>query len=150
MTDLSAFAELVPLEHGLCVISTVRKDGSIHSAVVNAGILPHPFTGDEAVGLVAVGGTRKLDHLRADPRATVLVRAGWRWAAVEGTAELVGPDDPHPNIDSETLRHLLQAIFKAAGGTHDDWSTYDKAMVDERRTAVLLAPRRIYTNPQST
>jgi hypothetical protein len=28
MTDLSSFAELVPLDHGLCVLSTLRPDGS--------------------------------------------------------------------------------------------------------------------------
>lgn len=69
---------------------------------------------------------------------------------MERTAELIGPDDPHPDIDSEALRHLLQEIFKAAGGVHDDWNTYDKAMVDERRTAALLSPRRIYVSPPNS
>jgi hypothetical protein len=44
---------------------------------------------------------------------------------------------------------LLQNIFRAAGGTHDDWDTYDRTMADERRAAVLLAPRRTYANPQA-
>jgi hypothetical protein len=30
--------------------------------------------------------------------------------------------------------------FSAAGGTHDDWDTYDRGMRDERRTAVLVMP----------
>ena len=54
-----------------------------------------------------------------------MVRAGWQWAAVEGTAELIGPDDPHADVDAERLRLLLREIFTAAGGTHDDWETYD-------------------------
>jgi hypothetical protein len=66
---------------------------------------------------------------------------------VEGTAELVGPDDPHPGIDEEQLRALLRDIFTAAGGSHDDWDAYDRTMRDERRTAVLVRPRRVYTNP---
>lgn len=146
MTDLSAFAALVPLDHGLCVVSTVRGDGSVQASVVNAGVLAHPLTGERVVGLVAIGGARKLDNLRADPRATIVVRAGWQWAAVEGTAELIGPDDPHPDLDADGVRLLLRDIFTAAGGTHDDWDTYDRVMAEERRTAVLLTPRRAYAN----
>jgi PPOX class probable F420-dependent enzyme len=149
VTDLSAFAELVPLDHGLCVLSTLRGDGSVQATVVNAGVLHHPLSGEQVVGLVAAGGARKLHHLRADPRATIVARAGWRWATVEGTAEVIGPDDPHPDVDRETLRLLLQGIFRAAGGTHDDWDTYDRVMADERRAAVLVAPRRTYRNPQT-
>ena len=147
MTDVSPFAELVPMDHGLCVLTTLRGDGSPQSSVVNAGVLPHPLTGERVVGLVAAGGSRKLDNLRADPRATIVARAGWLWATVEGTAEIVGPDDPHPDVDGEALRALLRNIFQAAGGTHDDWDTYDRVMAEERRAAVLLAPRRTYTNP---
>ena len=148
MTDLSAFAELVPLDHGLCVFNTLRGDGSIQASVVNAGVLRHPRRDEQVVGLVARGGARKLQHLRADPRATIVVRAGWQWTAVEGTAELIGPDDPHPDLDGDQLRALLQDVFRAAGGTHDDWDTYDRVMAEERRTAVLLTPRRTYSNPQ--
>lgn len=38
-------------------------------------------------------------------------------------------------------------VFTAAGGTHDDWDTYDRVMAEERRTVVLVAPHRVYTNP---
>jgi len=148
VTDLAAFAELVPLDHGLCVLSTLRGDGGIQSSVVNAGVLAHPVRSGQVVGLVAIGGTRKLRHLRADPRASIVARAGWRWAAVEGDAEIIGPDDPHPEVDREALRLLLRDIFSAAGGTHDDWDTYDRVMVDERRAAVLITPRRVYPRPQ--
>ena len=96
---------------------------------------------------VAAGRARKLVHLRADPTITVVVRAGWQWAAVEGTAELIGPDDPHPDVDDERLRVLLREVFTAAGGTHDDWEAYDTVMRDERRTAVLVTPTRVYSNP---
>jgi PPOX class probable F420-dependent enzyme len=147
VSELAAFSDLVPLDHGLCVISTLRGDGGVHSSVVNAGVLQHPLTGAEVVGLVATGGSRKLHNLRADPRATIVARAGWRWATVEGSAEIIGPDDPHPDIDGEARRLLLQNIFRAAGGTHDDWDTYDRTMAEERRAAVLIAPRRTYTNP---
>jgi PPOX class probable F420-dependent enzyme len=147
VTDVSAFAELVPLDHGLCVLSTVRSDGSVQSSVVNAGVLPHPRTAAPVVALVATGGARKLHNLRIDPRATIVARAGWQWTSVEGTAEIIGPDDPRSDVDGEALRRLLRSIFQAAGGTHDDWDTYDRVMRQERRAAVLIAPTRVYSNP---
>jgi PPOX class probable F420-dependent enzyme len=147
MIDLSVFAELVPLDHGLCVFNTLRADGSVQATVVNAGVMRHPLRDVEVVALVAAGSSRKLGHLRSDPRATIVARAGWRWATVEGTAEVIGPDDPHPDVDRERLRLLLQDVFRAAGGTHDDWDTFDRVMADERRAAVLVVPRRTYTNP---
>jgi PPOX class probable F420-dependent enzyme len=149
VSDLSAFSELVTLDHGLCVLTTLRRDGSAQSSVVNAGVVRHPGTGLQVVGLVAAGGSAKLRHLRADPRATIVIRAGWRWAAVEGTTELFGPDDPRPAVDAEGLRLLLREIFEGAGGTHDDWETYDRVMAEERRTAVLVAPTRVYSNPEA-
>jgi hypothetical protein len=118
--------------------------------VVNGGVLSHPLTGAEVVGLVAAGGTRKLRNLRADPRATIVVRAGWEWAGVEGPAEIIGPDDPHRDVDAESLRLLLREIFRAAGGAHDDWDTYDKVMSEERRAAVFISPRRSYGNAQKS
>ena len=121
----------------------------MQASLVNAGVLPHPRTGAHVVGLVVRGAALKLRHLRADARATIVVRAGWQWAAVEGTAEIIGPDDPHPDVDREGLRVLLRGIFQAAGGTHDDWDTYDRVMAEERRAAVLVAPRRTYGSPRT-
>jgi PPOX class probable F420-dependent enzyme len=147
MIDLTPFGNLVPLDHGLSVVVTRRADHTPHAAVVNAGVLSHPLTGSDIVAFVSAGGTRKLAHLRADPTIAVVVRAGWQWTTVEGTAQLIGPDDAHPDVNSEQLRLLLRHIFTAAGGTHDDWATYDQVMRDERRTAVLVTPTRVYSNP---
>ena len=64
MTDISAFAELLSRDHGLCVVSTLRRDGSIQASVVNAGVMPHPLMGEQVVALVVVGGARKrLSHV---------------------------------------------------------------------------------------
>jgi hypothetical protein len=35
----------------------------------------------------------------------------------------------------------------AACGNHDDWDDYDRVMRDERRTAVLVTPRPVCSNP---
>ena len=147
VTDLTRFRELVALDNGLSVVVTLRADHTPQATVVNAGVTDHPLTGSPVVAFVAMGGTRKLALLRADPTITVVVRAGWRWATVEGRAQLIGPDDPHPDIDDEQLRLLLREIFTAAGGTHDDWTTYDQVMRDEHRTAVLVTPTRTYSSP---
>jgi len=142
--DLTSFENLVPLDHGLVVVSTSRADGTIQSSVVNAGVLDHPVTGRPVVGFVAAGGSHRLVNLRARPRLTVVMRAGWRWAGVEGPVDLAGPDDPLGTIDAERLRVLLREIFTAAGGTHDDWPEYDRVMAAERRVAVLVTPERVY------
>ncbi len=144
MADLEAFAALIRPEHNLVVVATTRGDGTVQASVVNAGVLEHPVTGQRVVGLVGAGGARKLVNLRARPSATVVGRAGWRWLAVEGTATLIGPDDSVAGVDAEALRLLLRAIFTAAGGTHDDWDTYDRVMAEERRTAVLIEAERVY------
>jgi PPOX class probable F420-dependent enzyme len=146
VTDLADFARLVPGDQGLCVVSTLRSDGTIQSSVVNAGVLAHPLAEGLVVGFVARGSARKLAHLRARPHATLVVRAGWEWVAAEGTVELAGPRDRMPGLDTEGRRVLLRDVFTAAGGTHDDWDTYDRVMAEEQRTVVLLSPDRVYSN----
>jgi PPOX class probable F420-dependent enzyme len=145
MTDPAGFTGLVARDHGLAVVSTLRPDSTISSSVVNAGVLPHPITGQPAVAFVSRGDARRLGYLRATPRITVVLRAGWQWAAAEGPVQLCGPDDPLPGVDAEGLRLLLRAVFAAAGGAHDDWETYDRVMAQERRTAVLMTPDRVYS-----
>ncbi|MCU1667026.1 MAG: pyridoxamine 5-phosphate oxidase [Pseudonocardia sp.] len=143
--DLDPIRRIVPREHGLASVSVVRADGTPHSSLVNAGVLDHPITGRPVVGYVTYGPV-KLRNLRVRPATSVLWRAGWQWAGVDGVSELIGPDDPADGIDAEGLRLLLRAVFTGAGGTHDDWDTYDRVMRDERRVAVLIEPQRLYGN----
>jgi PPOX class probable F420-dependent enzyme len=143
--NLSEAIELGRPERFLVVVSTAREDGSIQCSVVNAGVLAHPDTGEQVVGFVTYGRA-KLANLRARPWLTVTFRSGPRWLAVEGGVTIIGPDDPHPGVDAEQLRLLLREVFSAAGGTHDDWDGYDRAMAEQRRAAVLITPTRIYSN----
>jgi len=145
MADLSDFSELSTPERGLVVVGTARADGSIHASLVNAGVLPHPVSGNPTLAFVTYGRV-KLANLRARPWATVTARAGWRWVSVEGRAEIVGPDDRLPGVEAADLPGLLRAVFVAAGGTHDDWAEYDRTMAEQRRAAVLLTPTRVYSN----
>ncbi len=145
MTTLADAAEIGARDKFLAVISTARADGSIQSSLVNAGLLADPETGQDVVGFVTYGPA-KLANLRARPQITVTFRAGWQWAAIEGRAAIIGPDDPAPGIDAERLRLLRREVFAAAGGTHEDWDSYDRVMDRERRAVVLVTPARVYSN----
>ncbi|HEX3781186.1 MAG TPA: pyridoxamine 5'-phosphate oxidase family protein [Pseudonocardiaceae bacterium] len=144
--DLDVVRRLAAADHGLVVLATTRPDGSVHASVVNAGVLDDPVTGQPVVGMVIRGDARKLDHLRRTGSATVVFRAGWEWVSVEGTVGIAGPNDPLAGFDAARLPRLLRDIFTSAGGTHDDWATYDRVMAREHRTAVLLSPGRITSN----
>jgi PPOX class probable F420-dependent enzyme len=145
MTTLQEAASLSRDEQGLVVVSTLRATGTIQSSLVNAGVLAHPATRETILAFVAAGPV-KLANMRARPQVTATFRNGWQWAAVEGRAELAGPDDSQPWLDAEGLRLLLRAIFVAAGGEHDDWDEYDRVMAEQRRAAVLIRPDRVYSN----
>jgi PPOX class probable F420-dependent enzyme len=146
MTGLDDISALAAREHSLAVVSTLRADTTIQASVVNAGVLPHPETGERVVGFVTYGRV-KLANLRARPQVTLTFRHGWEWATAEGRAQLAGPDDPQPWLaDADRLRLLLREVFTAAGGRHDDWAEYDRTMAEQRRTAVLVAPTRVYSN----
>lgn len=148
MASIDDVRRLVALDHGLACLSTIRRDGSVHTTVVNAGVIEHPVTGHAVTAFVGRAGTLKLQHLRANPSATLCWRSGWAWATVEGEVELVGPDDRREGVTPEDLARLLRSIYTAAGGDdHEDWPEYDRVMVAERRVAVLLTPRRVYVNP---
>ncbi|KQY09100.1 pyridoxamine 5'-phosphate oxidase [Mycobacterium sp. Root135] len=145
MTSLGDAVELASSESGLAVVSTVRGDGTVQASLVNAGLVAHPVTGEPTLAFVTYGRV-KLANLRARPQIAVTFRNGWRWATVEGNAELAGPDDPQPWLNGDGLRLLLREVFSAAGGKHDDWAEYDRVMAEQRRTVVLIAPGRVYSN----
>jgi PPOX class probable F420-dependent enzyme len=144
MADLDDVRRLAAAEHGLAVIATARTDGSVQASVVNAGVLR--VDGRDVVAFVAQGRAVKLANLRRNPNVTVVFRAGWQWAAVEGRAAIIGPDDASATTPPDHVPALLREVFTAAGGTHDDWDEYDRVMADERRAAVLVTPTRIYGN----
>jgi PPOX class probable F420-dependent enzyme len=138
---LDGLVRIAAEDHYLAIVSTVRADGSVHSSLVNAGAVPHPRTGERCLAFVTYGRA-KLANLARRPGCTLAFRAGWQWAAADGRAEIIGPAD----TDAESLRQLLRDIFTAAGGTHDDWDTYDRVMREEGRVAVLVTLDRVYGN----
>jgi PPOX class probable F420-dependent enzyme len=129
MADIDLVHRLVAAENGLAIVSTTRPDGTIQTSLVNAGVL------DGQVAFVARASTRKLANIERAGRAAVTFRSGWDWVAVEGPARVAGDD-----------AKLLRDVFTAAGGTHDDWDTYDRVMKEEGRVAVFVEPARITSN----
>ena len=146
MTDLADFARVASADHNFCVIASTRGDGTVQASLVSVGVMAHPTSSTDVVVCVARGRSRKLENLRARPAATVVASTGGAWVTVEGQAELIGPDDPDPGFDEPALRQLLRDAFRAAGGEHDDWDTYDRVMKEERRTVVFVVPTRVYSN----
>jgi PPOX class probable F420-dependent enzyme len=144
MVTLSDAVDIASRDNFLAAVSTARADGTIQSSVVNAGVIPDPWSGRDVVGFVTYGKS-KLANLRARPQATVTFRAGWQWAAIEGSARIIGPDDPSSET-GESLRLLRRQVFSAAGGTHDDWAEYDRVLERERRAVVLVTPAKVYSN----
>lgn len=145
--DLALVRRLVAGEHGLAIVSTTREDGSVHSSLVNAGVLAdNPLGGGPVVATVIRGAALKLAHFRRTGTATLTFRVGWQWVSVDGPVTLIGPDDTVEGFAPARLPGLLRDIFTAAGGTHDDWAEYDRVMAAERRVAVLVAPTRIIGN----
>lgn len=143
--DLADFEAIGAEDSYLAVVATTRADGTSQASVVNAGVLPHPVSGEDVVAFVTYGKA-KLANLRERPTGTVVFRAGWRWATVEGPCDIIGPDDPFSGFEQSDLPALLRSVFRSAGGTHSDWDEYDKVMEEQRRAAVLVHPRRIYSN----
>lgn len=146
MTTLQDAVALAQADRGLAVVSTVRADQTIQASLINAGAIPHPASGQPVLAFVTYGPV-KLNNLRARPQIAVTFRSGWQWATVEGRAELAGPDDRQDWLTQpQQLRRLLREVFTACGGTHDNWDEYDRTMAEQRRTVVLIAPTRVYSN----
>lgn len=146
MPNLDEVDEFLQDEWGLATVSTTQADGRVLSSVINCGVMDHPVTGERCVGLVSRGGAARLAHVRRGSEVTVSVRRGWKWRAVTGTADIIGPDDPRDGYDDEALRLLMRDVYQGAGGEHDDYDEYDRVMKEDRRAALFVAPGRIIGN----
>jgi hypothetical protein len=147
VADLGDVARLAAADHHLAVFTVARPNGTVHASVVSAGVMADPVDGSPGVAAVLGGGTRKLDLLRSTGRATVACKAGLDWAAVSGRVRLVGPDDDMDlGLD---VPIIIRSVFRAAGGTHEDWAEFDRVMAADRRCAVFVRADTILSNPGS-
>jgi len=144
MADLALFERLAAGDNHLGILATTRADGSVHASLVNIGVLPDPVDGSAAVGLVAQGGSVKLALLRRSGRAIVVVKRGYEWASAAGGVRLIGPDD-RSELDAQ-VPEVIRSVYRAAGGSHEDWQEFDRVMRDERRCAVFVRAEKITSN----
>ena len=119
------------------VLTTFRKSGGAQMSIVTCG----PYR--EGVAFTTTADRAKLINLRRDPRCSLLVsQEDWRgYVVLEGRAKLLSPS----TTDAVELREALRDVYRAASGTeHSNWPEYDAAMVEQRRSAVIVVPEHIY------
>jgi PPOX class probable F420-dependent enzyme len=119
------------------VIVAFRRNGAAQPSIVTCG----PYQG--GVAFTTTGDRAKLANLRRDPRSTILVsKPDWSgYVVVEGTADIRWSD----RTDPDELRLTLREVYRVcAGREHPDWDDYDRAMVEDRRAAIIIKPGHIY------
>ena len=145
MADLDLVNRLAAGDHNLAVFTTAGLDGTVHASVVSAGVIDDPIDGHAGVGAVVGGATRKLTLLRESGTASVVFKNGFEWAAVTGPVRLIGPEDGIEfGLD---VPEVIRSVFRAAGGTHEDWDEFDRVMAEDCRCAVFVGATRITGNP---
>jgi hypothetical protein len=145
VADLELVNQLAAADQHLAVFNTARLDGTVHASVVNAGVIDDPIDGHPGVGAIVYGTSRKLSLLRQSGTASVVFKSGFDWVAVAGPVRLIGPDDGTDfGLD---VPEVIRSVFRAAGGSHDDWAEFDRIMAAERRCAVFVGAAKVTTNP---
>lgn len=143
--DLDFVEWLAVADDHLAVCTTTRPDGSVHASVVSAGVINDPVDGAPGVGFVAGGNSRKLELLRTSKKCTLVFKSGFQWVAVSGSIRLVGPCDGL-EFDLDAAQ-TIRSVFKAAGGSHEDWGDFDRVMAAECRCAVFVRADIVVSNP---
>ena len=124
-------------ENHRAVLTTFRRNGAAQMSIVTTGAY------SDGAAFTTTEDRAKLSNLKRDPRCSLLVshESWWGYVVLEGRARVMSPD----NTDAEELRQALRDVYRAASGEeHPDWDEYDRAMVDDRRTAVVVVPEHIY------
>jgi PPOX class probable F420-dependent enzyme len=119
------------------VLTTFRRDGSAQMSIITCGPLR------DGVAFTTTEDRAKLRNLRRNPRCSLLVaREDWSaYVVLQGTARLLSAD----NTDTDEIRMVLRDVYRTAAATeHPDWDEYDRAMMEQRRSAVIVVPEHIY------
>ncbi len=124
-------------ENHRAVLTTFRRNGAAQMSIVTTGAY------SDGAAFTTTEDRAKLANLKRDPRCSLLVshESWWGYVVLEGRARVMSPD----NTDAEELRQALRDVYRAASGEeHPDWDEYDRAMVDDRRAAVVVVPEHVY------
>jgi PPOX class probable F420-dependent enzyme len=113
------------------VLITFRKDGSLQSSPVTAGV-----DDDGRIVVASYPQRAKAANIRRAGRASVVVLSddfNGPYVQVDGPAEVIElPDAVEPLVD----------YFRAVAGEHSDWDEYRQAMVDQGKCLLRVTPQR--------
>lgn len=115
------------------VLITIRSDGRPQSSDI-------VYVVADATFVISLTNTRaKIRNLRRDPRAVLHLTdpASWSYLAFDGLVEM-SPVTTSP--DDRTSDALVAYYEQIAGGPHDDWDEYRRAMVAEQRLLATFTP----------
>ena len=119
------------------VLTTFRRNGMPQMSVVTCGAYR------DGVAFTTTAGRAKLLNLQRDARCSLMVskQDWWGYVVLEGRASILSPE----NTGADELRQALRDVYRAATNQdHSNWEEYDQAMVDDRRSAVIVVPDQIY------
>jgi hypothetical protein len=129
------------------IVSATRRDGTIQSNLMRAGLVTNPLTGAPVVGILLRGHAVKLRLLRRRPQATVAVSNRTRYLTIEGRVTIVGPDDALAGFDMARFEDIRREIGIAQGRAEsEDWAGFEDEMNRERRAIVYVSLDRVYGN----
>ena len=119
------------------VLTCFRRNGAAQMSIVTCGAY------QDGVAFTTTEDRAKLHNLRRNPRCSLMIsHPDWRpFVVLEGTARILSPG----HADPDELRQALRDVFRAASGQdHPNWEEYDQAMVQDRRSAIIVVPDHIY------
>ncbi len=134
---LSANVKEFVSDNHQAVLTTFRKNGAVQMSIVTVGAY------GEGVGFTTTEDRAKLHNLVRDSRCSLLISKSdwWGYVVLEGRAKVLRRGES----DDDELRDVLRGIYRAASGQeHPDWEDYDRAMVADRRAAIIVVPDHVY------
>ena len=118
------------------VLTTYRRNGNAQMSIIVVGSYR------DGAAFTTTADRAKLRNLKRNTRCTLLVSqdSWWGYLVLEGHADVLSSE----NTDAEELREALRGVYRSITGEHPNWEEYDQAMRDERRSAVIVIPDRVY------
>jgi PPOX class probable F420-dependent enzyme len=119
------------------VLTTIRRNGRPQLSNVL-----HHVSDDGLIRISITADRAKYHNLVRESWAALHVTRDdfFAYAVIEADAE-VSPIAAQP--DDATVDELVE-LYRALMGEHEDWDTYRKAMVTDRRAVVRLRPTHAY------
>ena len=119
------------------VLTTFRRNGAAQMSIVTCG----PYR--DGVAFTTTADRAKLINLQRNSRCSLLVSQEdwWGYVVLEGEAQILSADNTPP----DEFRMALRDVYRTASDTeHPNWPEYDAAMIEQRRSAVIVVPERTY------